>query len=662
MEPVKRIGKLIVVEGSDGSGKGTQFGVLAERLRGAGYSVAVFEFPQFQNPSSHFVQQYAHGTYGPTDQVSPYTASMFYALDRFDVARQIHSALEQGYIVLSNCYTGSNMAQQGVKFGNDSERRGFFIWLDGLEYQLLGIPRPDANIILSMPATVAQSLVNEKSNAAFSNSVADQTKVSLESLSQSVSTYQQLCSLFPKDFTEVVCAENGETLSVATVSNKVWGIIQTVLPPADTLPKLPAYKSEAIAPTQNKKIEQIPSTPEQVRQEHIENASQLLLQNLRSSAGQLFFEQPIDSNTFEEKDERNRYKYYTPKLPQSLRHEYTKALNQIFERYTHMVKDLSRYIQKHTNAKASHKSRNLSPNFFMHARKVLLPILPLAATSSIDIFGRQQAHSEMSQFIQASGLAESLSFARQLGGDEYFNDLIGIRQASTRKHATVPELNKLLSTQKKPSEISQSTESVTLVDYWPKNEADLVADMVYKDSHMPLTQLRQITGDWNYVVKRTIFKTYCEASLESKNLELAASKAHYNWDIVCSYTTFLRLQKSYIISNLHTQPLVAAGGIETPSLVSQANIEHDFQTCVRLSELLYTRLTEAGKYLEAQYAVLHGHNVRLQISANATEVARLMSFANSDHTDDDLMALLRQMTTKLQEVHPLLSEAISLSN
>ena len=114
---MKLPGVLIVIEGSDGSGKGTQFNLLNERLKAAGYDVAVFDFPRYENESSYFVRQYLNGNFGPAAEISPFTASLFYALDRYEAAKEIRAELAAGKVVLCNRYVGSNMAHQGAKFG-----------------------------------------------------------------------------------------------------------------------------------------------------------------------------------------------------------------------------------------------------------------------------------------------------------------------------------------------------------------------------------------------------------------------------------------------------------------------------------------------------------------------------------------------------------------
>src|SRR5665213_680258 len=148
-------GILIVLEGSDGSGKTTQFNLLSERLKATGYDVSVFDFPRYDKDSSYFIKQYLNGNYGPASTISPYTASLFYALDRYEAAKDIRQQLAQGKIVICNRYVGSNMAHQGAKFGDPAEQRGFFVWEDNLEFQMLNIPRPDISLFLRVPAEVS---------------------------------------------------------------------------------------------------------------------------------------------------------------------------------------------------------------------------------------------------------------------------------------------------------------------------------------------------------------------------------------------------------------------------------------------------------------------------------------------------------------------------
>ena len=138
-EPPRR-GKLIVLDGTDGSGKTTQLKLLIETLEAENYNVATVDFPQYGTKSAGPLEEYLNGKYG---QVNPYAASIFYAIDRFDVAFQIRSWLEQGKLVIANRYVTANAGHQGGKIADNIERIKYFKWLDNLEYNIFNIPKPD---------------------------------------------------------------------------------------------------------------------------------------------------------------------------------------------------------------------------------------------------------------------------------------------------------------------------------------------------------------------------------------------------------------------------------------------------------------------------------------------------------------------------------------
>lgn len=238
-------GSFIVLEGTDGSGKTTQLQSLAEQLRHAGHSIAVFDFPQYEQPSSYFVKRYLNGEYGSAESVGPYTGALFYALDRYDVAEQIRLALSEGKVVLANRYTASSMAHQGAKFDNAEQRRGYFIWLDNLEFETLKIPRPDLNIVLRVPADLAQGLVDQKENRSYTDKKRDLHEADLAHLQMAVTVYDDLCQLFPKDFTRIDCVRNGSLLKPDIINKLVREKVAPLLPKPQ-----PTTSQTAIPPSQ----------------------------------------------------------------------------------------------------------------------------------------------------------------------------------------------------------------------------------------------------------------------------------------------------------------------------------------------------------------------------------------------------------------------------
>lgn len=215
-------GIFIVIEGTNGSGKSTQFELLQRRLLSGGYDVATIKFPQYEDPSSHFIREYLRGAYGSGEQVGPYTGSLFYALDRYAAAARIRQALADGKVVLCDRFVGSNMAHQGTKFVNAEERRGYFIWLDNLEFQILNIPRPDISFVLKVPPEVSQSLM-EKSGKTLD------LHENLEHQQRAATVYDDMTRLFPRDFTRVDCMEGDQLLPVDMIHARLWEKVSPLL-------------------------------------------------------------------------------------------------------------------------------------------------------------------------------------------------------------------------------------------------------------------------------------------------------------------------------------------------------------------------------------------------------------------------------------------------
>ena len=225
-------GIFIVIEGTDGSGKATQAELLAAHLKQAGYKLAEFDFPQYFKSSSDFVKAYLQGRYGSLKEVSPQKASLMYAFDRFEAAGQIKQALSQGKVVLANRYVGSNMGHQGAKLKTSEERLKYFMWDMELEYGILEIPKPDINIILRVPAKIAQKLVDQKRGAErFYTKVKkrDIHEASLSHLKKAETTYTEMARYFPKQFTLIDCAPKGRLLPVEEILEKIWKIAQKKL-------------------------------------------------------------------------------------------------------------------------------------------------------------------------------------------------------------------------------------------------------------------------------------------------------------------------------------------------------------------------------------------------------------------------------------------------
>ena len=159
-------GRLIVFEGTDGSGKSTQFARLCRRLDETGKAYERLVFPQYDQPSSALIRMYLGGEFGekPGD-VNPYAASAFYAVDRYASMKKVWGDRYQaGGLVLADRYTTSNAVHQASKLP-DGEREKFLDWLFGFEYGLLGLPEPSLVFYLDVPTEVTERLMRERERA-----------------------------------------------------------------------------------------------------------------------------------------------------------------------------------------------------------------------------------------------------------------------------------------------------------------------------------------------------------------------------------------------------------------------------------------------------------------------------------------------------------------
>lgn len=157
------MGKLIVIEGTDGSGKSTQFRLLTDRLESEQVKFQKLVFPQYSEPSSALIRMYLGGEFGksPLD-VNAYAASAFYSVDRYASYRKVWGKwYEEGGLVVSDRYTTSNAVHQASK-EPENKREDFLNWLYDFEYDKLGLPRPDLVIYLDVPTDFTEKMLRHR--------------------------------------------------------------------------------------------------------------------------------------------------------------------------------------------------------------------------------------------------------------------------------------------------------------------------------------------------------------------------------------------------------------------------------------------------------------------------------------------------------------------
>jgi len=221
-------GRLIVIEGTDGSGKATQSKKLLERLQEAGFSTAYFDFPRYGEKSAGMVENYLNGKYGTADEVDPKTASMFYALDRYDASFEIRKKLEEGKIIVCNRYVSANMGHQGGKIEDKKKRDDYIKWIEDLEYNFFKIPKPNLTIFLFVPYLVAQKLVDNKEKRDYINKgKRDIHEMSSDHLRKAQAAYIEIAK--EKNWTIIECTKNDKIMPIEEIHELIWNDVQRSL-------------------------------------------------------------------------------------------------------------------------------------------------------------------------------------------------------------------------------------------------------------------------------------------------------------------------------------------------------------------------------------------------------------------------------------------------
>ena len=219
-------GRLIVFEGTDGSGKATQSRLLCHHLRREGFEMKNIDFPRYGKPSAAMVQEYLDGNLGkrPGD-VNAYAASLFYAMDRYASYKQDWGDFyEAGGLVVADRYTTSNAVHQASKLP-EGERREYLDWLFHLEYGLLGLPKPDLVIYLDMPTEITARMMLKREAATNTHAdIHEQDDAYLRSCRENAREIVRGCG-----WTHIDCARDGAPRTPEDIHAQVWDLVRALL-------------------------------------------------------------------------------------------------------------------------------------------------------------------------------------------------------------------------------------------------------------------------------------------------------------------------------------------------------------------------------------------------------------------------------------------------
>ena len=222
------MGKFIVIEGTDCSGKETQSKLLVEKLTKMGKKAVRITFPNYDSPTGKIVG----GPYLGKEEISecwfpegainvdPMVTSLYYAADRKYNEKDIRKYLEEDYFVICDRYTSSNMAHQGSKIKDDNERFNMYQWIDKLEFWLLSLPKPDKTIFLHVPYSYAFELKKNRLSL-------DEHEKSEAHLKNSEVAYLELASYYNR--LNINCIKNKSIRTIEDINNEIMDHIKEYL-------------------------------------------------------------------------------------------------------------------------------------------------------------------------------------------------------------------------------------------------------------------------------------------------------------------------------------------------------------------------------------------------------------------------------------------------
>nr|MBQ8244964.1 deoxynucleoside kinase [Oscillospiraceae bacterium] len=213
------MGKLIVIEGTDGSGKSTQFKLLTSRLEAERHTFQKLVFPQYSEPSSALIRMYLGGEFGrsPSD-VNAYAASAFYAVDRYASFKKVWGDwYDNGGLIVSDRYTTSNAVHQASKEPAETQP-DFLKWLYDFEYNKLGLPAPDLVLYLDVPTDFTEAMMRRRE--ADTNTHADIHEQDMAYLATCRRTGKMAAEYY--GWTVIQCVRDGKMRSIEDIHEEIY--------------------------------------------------------------------------------------------------------------------------------------------------------------------------------------------------------------------------------------------------------------------------------------------------------------------------------------------------------------------------------------------------------------------------------------------------------
>jgi dTMP kinase len=666
-------GAYIAIEGIPGAGKSTLIQMLAQELQAV--DKPVLTLAAADKPNDLTTQTISRIIEDPRYPLTTQAEVLLYNAARAQSIDKIRASVEAGVTCIVDQSYLSVLVREYYGHSTVTD----YAAADEIIRFATGALQPDLMIVLDTPVNTAKGRLSPSNKTPeFSEAQLERVRAGflweakqrsipviyandpVETVFEHVKSYAQnvITALKPKqeagDLKREV-ASVAEVLAAHPVSNKSEAQEASV-PTSSKAEATPEADTQQSPSTISRSSEQAPSLT--LGQGSILLASQL---NRLSPLSYT-----ISTRRFSQRGRGTRRPYYIPEsLQGKLRNNYIRTLDQIFDMHARLNAELTTYIRSASNTPKEQQTNRWQATTKAQARDVLEALLPIATTSAIELHAPSHTVQDVIIGLENSGLPEAHKASQQFLSETLRTlptiakqSLVNSVSAAVTHHTNTNTVVTQFANQLLPGSHADSIQGVTLTGYTPRNELDVVTNILYAHSDLPFQELDQTISAWSYEQKLAVFKAYVGEQSSLSTPEHALEAITYSFDIVSDYRAFYNLSKQGGAERLSWQPVTPRIGYGTPDLIERAGLSDAFAQCFDLSLLLYSELQAAGYYLEAQYATLLGHKMRWNVTYSARTLFRLHTPEAQQTNTFGYRHLLDMLHAAILEAHPLLGEMI----
>lgn len=404
----------------------------------------------------------------------------------------------------------------------------------------------------------------------------------------------------------------------------------------------------------------------------VENASNLLTKQLEWPRIGAYLEQSTRYIYFDRKVD-GKYRYHTPNnLDGEIRERYEGDMDRLFDMYSQVVKSMYEYYAQQSEAAESDRDGAWRMAIRGKACDAARSLLPAATTSTVGISSPAQSIDNLIMHLRSRDLTEEVDTGDKILEEVrktsaiFFErtDMEGKGEAITdHRHRTRQAIRNLGQTALQNYEGVEDREPVTLFDYHPYDEYELIPYLLHSQTDLPLEEIRRQVAEWSDEEKDAALELYAgDRGNRRHKPGRAFEHAGYAFEVECDYGAFRDLHRHRMVNGMEWQELSPNLGHDIPDDIESAGLADVYRQALNVRRALYDELARNGYDQEAQYAVLMGDTMRWKVEVNARAAFHLIELRTQPAGHASYRRIANAMYDKIQSVHPKLAELMVFVN